>query len=233
MQPRRPRVTPEARLLLGGIGLAVARQHPVGASLEHRQLARFRRDAWNELQRAGTVADHRDLLAAQVGVMPPARAMEGRAGKAVQPRDVRRQRTVELPGAADKDARGDGVAVTCAHLPQAGAFVVACLGDLDAEADMPEQPEALGAMLQVAVYLRLGRVRAGPVRLGREREAVEMGGDVAAAARVGVVPPGAAYRAGLLQDDKVIDAGLLEPDAHAHAGHAGADDDDLVRAGRR
>ena len=50
--------------------------------------------------------------------------------------------------------------------------------------------------------------------------------DVAGAARVGVVPPGAADVLGLLQDDEVVDAGLLQLDRHAEPGEPGADDDD-------
>ena len=57
--------------------------------------------------------------------------------------------------------------------------------------------------------------------------------DVAGAARVGVVPPGAADVLGLLQDDEVVPAGLLELDRHAEPGEPGADDDDAGANRRR
>jgi hypothetical protein len=54
-----------------------------------------------------------------------------------------------------------------------------------------------------------------------------VGGHVALAARVGVVPPGAADVVGALEQDEVLDPRLLEADRHAQAGEAGADDRDL------
>ena len=46
--------------------------------------------------------------------------------------------------------------------------------------------------------------------------------------RVAVVPPGAAEAGALLEDHEVVPAGPFERDGHAQAGHAGAQDHDLV-----
>ena len=51
-----------------------------------------------------------------------------------------------------------------------------------------------------------------------------MGGHVAAAAGIGVVPPGAAEVGGLLEDSKVVAALLEERDPHAEAAEARPED---------
>ena len=50
--------------------------------------------------------------------------------------------------------------------------------------------------------------------------------DVAAAARIGVVAPGAADVAGALEEHEVLLALLPEPDRHPEARETGADDRD-------
>ncbi len=60
-----------------------------------------------------------------------------------------------------------------------------------------------------------------------------MGRDVAGAAGITIVPPGAADVAALFDDEKGVHAGFEEFDAHAKAGKAGADDEDVdIRDGR-
>ena len=54
-----------------------------------------------------------------------------------------------------------------------------------------------------------------------------MRGDVAAAARIGVEPPGAADGVAALEHHEVLDPGLAQLDGHAQAGEAGADDGDV------
>ena len=65
--------------------------------------------------------------------------------------------------------------------------------DLEQTAD---QVEAVDQGLEVAEDLGLTGEAPGPVPLGREREAVQVAGDVAGRARVGVVTPGAAEAVG-------------------------------------
>src|SRR4029079_559954 len=72
------------------------------------------------------------------------------------------------------------------------------------------------------------RIQAVPVRIGRERERVEVRGDVALAAGIAVHEPGAADVLAALDHDEVVEPPLLQPDGHAEAAEAGADDRDLV-----
>src|SRR5207247_8042881 len=74
--------------------------------------------------------------------------------------------------------------------------------------------------------LRLAREGPAPAWVGRERERVQVRGDVAGAAGVGVVPPGAAEVVGALEHQEVVDAGLAEPDRGAEPAEAAADDRD-------
>ena len=81
--------------------------------------------------------------------------------------------------------------------------------------------------LEVGADLRLRRVGPAPVRVRGERERVEVRGDVAGAAGVGVRPPGAADVGVALEDHEVVDALLAQPDGEAEAGEPGADDRDV------
>src|SRR5215207_1109356 len=98
------------------------------------------------------------------------------------------------------------------------------------EAHVRQDAVAARRLPQVVEDLRLRGERARPVRVRGERERVEVRGHVAAAARVGVVPPGAADVAGALQQHEVVLALLLEPDGHAEPREAGAHDGDAKRS---
>src|SRR5215831_1872189 len=82
----------------------------------------------------------------------------------------------------------------------------------------------VGDVLQVAPDLRLPGETVRPVRVGRERERVQVRRDVAGTPGIGVVAPGAADRAGPFQDDEVGHPGGAQPDARADTAEAGADD---------
>ena len=75
------------------------------------------------------------------------------------------------------------------------SVVLVELGPLDGGAGPEVGPEAELVDAGVGVGQDLGLVgeAAGPVRLGEERERVQMGRHIAGAARIGVVPPGAAH----------------------------------------
>ncbi len=73
----------------------------------------------------------------------------------------------------------------------------------------------------------------GPVRVGPERIAVEVGRDVAHEPGVGVVMPGPADGVGRLHDPEVGDAGATKVIAEAHAGQARADHEHMQGFGRR
>src|SRR5205085_549084 len=74
----------------------------------------------------------------------------------------------------------------------------------------------------------LGRIGVAPLGVQGEGEGIEVRGDVALAARVAVVPPGAADVAVLLEDDEVLDPLLAQADGGTQAGEAGADDGDAT-----
>ena len=95
--------------------------------------------------------------------------------------------------------------------------------DVRVEADVAAQPVLVGDALEVVLDLRLERPHVRPVGLRLERERVHVRRDVAGAAGIGVVAPGAADVVGLLQDQEV-DALPLQRDAHAESGEPGADD---------
>src|SRR3546814_12184178 len=55
---------------------------------------------------------------------------------------------------------------------------------------------------------------------------VEMARNIARAAGIGVVAPGAADAVALFEDHELVDPALLQPDRGEQPGHAGADADD-------
>ena len=99
---------------------------------------------------------------------------------------------------------------------------------LAAQAGVAEHVEPAGAVAQVLEDLVAHRVRGLPVVFRRERERVEVGGDVALRARVAVRPPCAAHVGAALEQHEVLDARLLQADRHAEPAEAGADDGHLV-----
>src|SRR5690606_15827073 len=132
-------------------------------------------------------------------------------------------------------AQGAGLAAGLAglHLPLGAGLVELAALDLDLEADVRAQTEGVDRLVDVAPDLvALGEV-ARPVGVLVEGIRIEVPRRVHAAARVGVLVPGAAHRRMALEDHEG-NAGLLEPDAHADAAQAGADDDHAkrVQAGR-
>ena len=94
-----------------------------------------------------------------------------------------------------------------AHLPARVALVEARGNDFGLEADVLAHAVLARAALEVVPQLRVLREELRPVVVGLERVAIEVVGDVDAAARVGVLEPGAAH-AGILLDHGVGDAGL-------------------------
>ena len=101
--------------------------------------------------------------------------------------------------------------------------------DLDAEVDVGADALLVGDLAHVGPDLLLAREALAPVGVELVREGVHVARDVALAAGVGVVAPGAADVMGLLEDDEVLAAGVAQLHGHAHAGEAGADDDDVLR----
>jgi len=85
-------------------------------------------------------------------------------------------------------------------------------------------------LLEVGEDLGLSGERPRPIRLGREREGVEVRRDVAGETGISVAAPRAADAFGLFEDHEVLDAGLPQSHRGADAPGAGTDDGDPVRA---
>ena len=94
-----------------------------------------------------------------------------------------------------------------------------------AEADVRQQPVLAGDPSQVVADLGLPGEGAGPVRVGREGQRVQVRRDVAGAARIGVVPPDAADLLLALQHGEVL-AAALERVRRGQPAEARADNDD-------
>ena len=163
--------------------------------------------------------------------------MEGRAGEALLSRDGRERRAVELPDRADdpverpRSSRCRRPARTVSDHSRA-VVVEAGLGHLAPEADALPQLEVLGRRLEVGQQVGLGREAGDPVVGLGEGEAVELVGDVDAAARVHVLEPGAAHVAVLLEH-RDRHTGLAQPVCRRQPRGAGPDDGAAERRRRR
>src|SRR5919204_680869 len=96
-----------------------------------------------------------------------------------------------------------------------------------AEADVRADAELVGAATQVVADLRLWRVGLTPIGVGCEGERVEVRGDVARAAGIGVEPPGPAHLVAPLDHQEVVEPLLLEADRGAEAREAAPHDQDV------
>ena len=211
-------------LLPRPVGAVAARQHPVGAPLEDREVRDTRRDLRDELDGARRVADHRDALAGEIVRVVPASRVEALAPEPLEARDRRDRRPVQLPdGAHQHVGRRLGTARR-ADAPGGRVVVPARPGDLRPEADVAEDVVLPRAMIHVVPDLLLRRPLPRPVGLLLEGEAVGERRHVARGARVRVVAPRPAEAIRLLEDREAVDAELLQTDAEAEAGEARPDD---------
>ena len=183
-------------------------------------------DLGHELDRRGSGADHRHLAAAEIVVVVPARGVKDAALEAVQPRELGDRRIGQGAGGGD-DHLGGEVAGRGLDLPALAVVVPVGRQHLMPEAQVGRQVVAPGHLLDVGLDLGLAGEGAAPAGVLLVGERVQDAGDVAGAARVGVVAPGAAEVVGALEDHEVLDAVLLERDRHPDAGQPGAGDGDL------
>ncbi|CAM5497407.1 hypothetical protein STANM337S_03614 [Streptomyces tanashiensis] len=208
---------------LGGADRAVhARHDPGGRALEEGELPDLALDLGHDLDGGGAGADHGDALAAQVVVVVPARRVEDLAGEVREARDVGDLRVGERSGGGDEDLGAEAAAAGL-DLPPQRLRVPPRLQHLVVQAEVRTDPEGVGDVLQVGADVALPGEGPGPVRVGREGEGVEVGGDVAGAAGVAVVAPGAAHGVGPLQDDEVGDPLAAQPDGGPDAAESRPD----------
>ena len=114
----------------------------------------------------------------------------------------------------------DLVAVAARRLELPAPVLELAARDLVAEADELVDLVLARHALEVGLDLPTRGEAVAPLGIGLERVAVEVGRDVAADPRIGVLPPGAADALGLLVHRDVGEAGLVELDGAHDAGHS-------------
>ena len=216
-----------------GVAAVDAGHHPVRGALEQVQLLRLRGDRGHQLRGGRSGADHGDPLALQLGAVVPARGVQPLALEVIQTGDVGPARPAQRPGAAHEEARAQHIAAVGSNAPMAGGCVEGGLGDLRAQPQMRQQPEASRHALHVGLDLGRAGEAPGPVGVGCEGVGIGRRRHIDVCAGVGVVPPGATQPGLLLQDHEVVDARALELDARTQARHACAEDHHLVIGGAR
>ena len=212
--------------MTGAVAPVELGDHPWRAALEDVETLDPPGDLGHELDGARAGADDRDPPAGHVVRVIPVRGVEGGAGEALGPRDRGQRGTAQLAAGGDEDVDLHGLAGGGAQPPAPASRVEVRRGDLGAEAQMAVEPMPAHAVLEVAEDVGLRREAARPVALALEGVRVQVRGDVAGRARVGVLAPHSADPIRLLEDRELVEAVLLETDAHAHAGEAAADDRD-------
>jgi hypothetical protein len=156
--------------------------------------------------------------------------VEDLALEGLEARDPGVGRKAQLACAGHEKASLDVVTAPHPDQPAAGFVVEVRPLDLMAEADVIVHPVLACALLEVALDLALLAVLARPVVARLEGVRVEVGGDVAGGAGIGVVPPDASDLVGLLEDCE-RDPG--PPELYPHADPAEARPNDRDRSGLR
>ena len=180
----------EEQPLPAGGGTVPAGDDPRRRALEDVQPADPWLDLRHDLDGGRPRADHRHALALEGMVVVPAGGVEDCPLEAVYSLDVGQLGLAQRARPGDQHV-GRQLAAGRLDAPPLDVGLPSRRGDLVAVADVSIDVMLAGDAAQVVPYLRLGRVRPAPVWVGCERERVEVRGDVAGAARVGVVAPGA------------------------------------------
>ena len=136
--------------------------------------------------------------------------------KRVEPGQVRDRRIGEGADGGDGHA-GRERALAGLDLPPLGVAVPAHREDLVVKADVAGEVVAGDDLAHVVPDLLLAGERLAPARVLLGGPRVEDARDVAGAAGVGVVAPGAAEIVGALEDHEVVEAGPLQSHREAEA----------------
>ena len=160
--------------------------------------------------------------------MVPAGGVEGLALKVLHPWQFRIGGDTQRADAGHENARGQFGAVMGGHMPDLLLLVVFGLLHLAVEAHVWGDAELVGAALQVIPDFLLRSKHPRPARVGGKGIGIQMGGHIAGAARVDIVPPGAADIPGLFQHHEIVVARLLELNRHTQSGEPGAHHNHLV-----
>ena len=219
-QPDRPLAVGEVELRDGPARRALVDVHVLDDRLDRR----------HDLDRAAAGPDHRHPPAGELDVVAPSRGVEGRAVEALEPRDRGNARTRELAARGDQDV---GLVRARAGLQHPPAALVVPLGTLHvrAGADLVQHAMTARDVLDVVLDLGLRRVAARPARVGREGELVQVRGDVAGRAGIGVVVPHAADSLAALEHGHVVVPGPAQHHDRGDTGKAASDHRDRAPAG--
>ncbi len=133
------------------------RQRPWRRALEDRQARGLVGDHGDELDRAGTGADDRHALAAQVERVIPPGGVERVAGERVHTRQIGDRRPCQLPARRDQHVRVDVLPALDLEVPGPGLLVPGRLDDVLAEPQQRLQAEVAHDALEVLADLGLRR----------------------------------------------------------------------------
>ena len=183
----------------------------------------------HKLDRTGTCSDHRHPLAGQVIGVIPARRVEGFAGKALQARNARIGRLIQLTTSADQRLRQVVLTILADHSPQAAGLLELGTRHLRVAADFAGQLVLVHTVLDIRHDLRLRGELATPVGLRLERIRIQMGWHIAGCTRIVIVAPGAAHRGRFFQHEKIVDTAFLQLDSQADTGKTGTDNQHAQR----
>ena len=185
-------------------------------------------DLRHELHGRGPGPNDAHPLSRQVETVLPASGMKDLAAEGVETRKVRDGGLAQRAGRPHQHRRAVLLAPRRADDPAGGGVVPARLLHFSTESQERAHIETVHALADVVPDFALRGERTGPLRIEREGERVEVGGDVARGAGVGVVAPGAAEVVAAVEDDEVVDAHGAQAGRHPDAGEPGTDDDDAV-----
>src|SRR6266478_4229600 len=159
--------------------------------------------------------------------------MKRGAGKVFEARQFRVVRDVQCAHAGDKHAGANAHSVAGACVPYAFGIIPNRFLETRIQPEIRRKPVMLDAAFQIVVDFLLAWIHARPFRRWRERKRIKVRWNIASAAGVTILPPGAADLFALIDDQKRFHAGFEKFYTHADAGKASADDEHVDVGDRR
>ena len=213
-------------------GRIVQGRAPVGAALEHRQMARRLGHHRDQLHGGGARADDADALAGKLQRLArPVRGVEGGPAEIRHSFDLGHLRDGERADRRDEPAGARAMPVLRLDLPGEPVLVPGRADDPRPEPDIAAQVELVGDEVHIAQGLGLGREMLAPLpflqQFPGEGKAVAVALGIEARAGIAVPVPGAADIAAGLEHPHP-EAKFPEPVKLVEAGNAGADHDGVI-----
>src|SRR5258708_9764928 len=141
--------------------------------------------------------------------------------------DFRKRRHVQRAHAGDQHARTNAHSVPGRNVPHSFRFVPDGFTKASVESHIRSKAVLLDAALQIIVDFLLTGIHARPLGRRREGKRIKVRRNIASAARIAIVPPGAADVGALFDDEKRAHPGFEKLDTHAQARKAAADNEDI------